>query len=415
MKIILILFVATMVISCNSKKQASPIVESHIRLLREEKDQLVQITDKNQMELNDYIMFDQNTNKNMTLEDLKKNPASSYNISSSSNCIIGNEDVEFNANLTQSYIQLKSLLPYEFFLSAQSESICNLKITLEKDGSTKTFNISNITIRNNNSKPDALLGDEKAVELKSAPTVVLDSDLDKLTVVSTESRDVVALICENFYTEPMTVENKVLKLKDLARYTNVISKTLNDLDPRIYVPQQNCILHIRKEDGSADLSSSFQIQYVISEPTAIFSNNPYQLPDPPDYLENAFSVNLSNSNNYVITVGMKKSLLVTGTQVQRETCPHDHCNRRTIKSENSSVVPVFSDVSAVVEKENIFLIQLQPGQSLHITFGLHLPGHGRDYVEWNINRNLIQNLHRNYQTKEEITDEPEFIGPIHSN
>jgi hypothetical protein len=415
MKIILILFIATMVISCNSKQKPSPIVESHVRLLRAEKDQLIQITDRNNLEMNDYVMFDQETNKNMTLEDLKKNPASPYKISSLTSCKIQDEDVLLNMSLNQSYIQLKSILPLEFFLSTQNESTCSFKITLEKDGSTKTFNFSNITIKNKNSNPTSLLGDEKAVQLKSVPTTVLESDLDKLTVVNTESKDIATMICENFYTEPVTVENRVLTLKDLARYAHVVSKTKNELDPRIYVPHQNCVIHIRKENGSADLSATFQVQYVISEPVAVFTNNPYVQADPPSYLSNAFVVDLSNPNNYVVTVGMRKSLLAISTQVLRETCPHDHCNKRVIKNENSPVVPVFSDANAVIEKEDLFLIQLQPGQSLHITFGLVVTGHGSDYVVWDMNRNLIQNLHRNYQTKEEILDEPEFIGPIHSN
>jgi hypothetical protein len=261
--IILSLVTVVLFVGCGSKN-VSTIPESSARFLRKSNSQLIQVTDKTQLEMDDYVLFTTNTNKSISVEDIETKSQSPYTVASYSECKIMNKKFSYENHLTQNAIQLKSILPLEFFLSSNNSATCSFKITLQKDGSSKTFNFMGTTIKNINSSSEILLGNEKAEQLMTSPESILEKDLDHFTIAHTNKNDYVSLICENFRTEPVKIELDILKLGNVARLTRAISYAPYEIDPRSYIPNQDCVIHLKKENGIALLSPTFQMKFTVA-------------------------------------------------------------------------------------------------------------------------------------------------------
>src|SRR4051794_15086813 len=122
------------ILSANCSHKNSSVSDTHVRILRAVDSSFMQVTDKDQLDMNDYMVFENGKNKNFSVADAAK--SGPYKISSVAECLVKNETRKITTQHSQSALQIKSLLPYEFFLSDNKASSCNLKVTLEMNGST---------------------------------------------------------------------------------------------------------------------------------------------------------------------------------------------------------------------------------------------------------------------------------------
>lgn len=419
MKIIIIGLVAVFFGGCSSDKSGPTIPESNARFLRKSNAELIQVTDKAKLEMNDYVIFTKDSNKSISKEMLENESLGPYSIESYSECKLADKNYSYTNQLSQNAIQLKSILPLEFFLSSNSEAICSFKITLQNGGASKTFSFSEATIKNINSDPQALLGDERATPLSKNPESISENELEHYTITQAEQNDEVSLICENFRTVPEKINLDVLKLQKLARLTHVLSYSPNSIDPRSYVPYQDCIIHLKKKDGASNTSSRFKVKFTPVELSIHLIERPYILPDPPVYYD-PFYLDLSNTQAQPVTIALDKTKLTLNVDILLERCSRaGPCWNYIDNKQTPTLRPSFSTPEAVVEKQNMYLIYLVPGQSLRITFNMTVYNtyHSRHRIEFNANtkRDILQNLHSNYQSLEEIPESPVMIGTAESN
>lgn len=416
MKIIIISLIAILFSGCSSNKNGSTIPETNARFLRKSNADLIQVTDKTKLEMNDYVIFTKDSNKSISIDALKNETPGTYFKESYSECKIANKNYSYTNHLSQNAIQLKSILPLEFFLSSNSQVVCSFKITLQNGGTSKTFSFSGATIRNINSDTQALLGDEKATPLSQSLESISESELDHYTIMRTEQNDEVSLICENFRTIPEKINLDVLKLQKLARLTRILSYGPDAVDPRSYVPYQDCIVHLKKRNGVSNTSSRFKMKFTPVEPSIHLIERPYALQDPPDYYD-PFYIDLSNTQSQAVTIVLDKSKLTLNVDIHLEKCNrHDHCWDYVANKLTPTLKPSFSIPEAVIERQNMYLIHLVPGQSLRIVFSMTIYDtyHSLHWIKFNANtkRDILQNLHSNYLSLEEIPESPEMIGPI---
>ncbi|MES2770153.1 MAG: hypothetical protein V4596_13490 [Bdellovibrionota bacterium] len=418
MQIIFLVLVSVLLVNCSSKENGAPIPESNVRLLRKSNSEVIQVTDKSQLEASDYILFDTEKNKNITIQDLGADQESPYSISSVSECKISDKLIRYSSRLNQHIIELKSILPLEFFLSRNSQADCSFQIILNHGGSSKTFSFSNTTIKNKNTNTQALLGDQKVIELKQLPTVIDEDEFENFTITRTNTDESVSLICENFYSKPIRVQNEIVKFETMARYMEIVSILPIQVDPRIYIPHQDCVVYLRRNNGSVYLSSPFKVRYTVMQPQVSFVNNPYTQRDPPDRYA-PFSINFSNPHAVPTSIAIDKTKLSLNVTVTVETCPRDKCRDDVKGTPTPNLDPQFSNPESVIEKENAYIVYLRPNETFRVIFWtlIYDTYHSEHRIEWNLStkKDLIQNLHTNYQTPQEIPDHPKFIGTAGSN